>query len=151
MSQAEVSGLRLAARGLLLALVALAAIPAYLTLAPGWRGVGIRLACAALVVAVSVRVMRHVRRALGESPPFALDAATPAPPPPDLDDRFLRLRDELVFSMRSRRYFETVLWPRLVKLAGTGLPSPPERRGRRRKGPPRDALERLIAEVEQRV
>jgi hypothetical protein len=147
---AEASGLRLVARGLGAALVALAAIPAYLTLAPSWRAVGVRLASAAIVVAASVRVIRGVRRAAEASPPFALDAAPPAAPPPELDERFLRLRHELVFSIRSRRYFDTVLWPRLLKLAGTTLAPPPERRGRRRNGPSRDTLERLIAEVEQR-
>ena len=151
MSRAEVSGLRLAARGLILLLVLLAAIPAYLMLAPPWRTVGIRLACAAIVVAASLRVMRGVRRAIEESPPFALDAVTPVPAPPEMDERFLRLRDELVFSIRSRRYFDTVLWPRLLKHARTDLAPPPERSGRRRAGPSRDALERLMAEVEQRA
>src|SRR5687767_8605875 len=94
----EVSAARLVARGLGGVLVALAAIPAYLSLDPSWRPLGVRLACAAIVVAVSVRVIRGVHRAIEEAPAFTFDAAPAVPPPPELDDRFLRLRDELVFS-----------------------------------------------------
>ena len=151
MSAAEASGLRLVARGLGAALVLLAAIPAYLTLSPSWRAVAVRLLCAAIVVTAGVRVARAVRRAIATSPAFALDAPTPAPAPSELDERFLRLRDEVVFSVRSRRYFDTVLWPRLQRLAGTDLAAPPEHRGRRRKGPPRDTLARLLAEIEERA
>jgi hypothetical protein len=151
MSAAETSGLRLVARGLGATLVLLAAIPAYLTLSPSWRAVAVHLLCAAIVVTAGVRVARAVRRAIEASPPFALDAPTPAPAPSELDERFLRLRDEVVFSVRSRRYFDTVLWPRLQRLAGMDLAAPPEHRGRRRHGPPRDTLARLLAEIEQRA
>jgi hypothetical protein len=151
MSHAEASGLRIVARGLGAALVLLAAIPAYLTLPPSWRAVAVRLVCAAIVVAAGVRVVRAVRGALEEAPPFALDAPSPVAAPSELDERFLRLRDELIFSIRSRRYFETVLWPRLQRLAGTDLGPPPARRGRRRDGPPGDALGRVLTGIEQRA
>ncbi len=151
MSPAEASGLRLVARGLGAALVLLAAIPAYLTLSPSWRAVAVRLLCATIVVAAGLRVVRTARRAIEASSAFALDAAMSVPAPSELDERFLRLRDEVVFSIRSRRYFETVLWPRLSRLAGTELAAPPEHRGRRRHGPPRDTLARLLAEIEQRA
>ncbi len=158
MSPAEAAALRLAARALVAALVILAAIPAYLTLGPTWRAAGIRLACAAVVAAIGVRVVRGIRRAIDEGPPFELDAAPAAPAPPDLDERFVRLRDELRFSVRSQRYFDTVLWPRLVELAGPALAPPPARRRGRRdgpsgrgRGPSRDTLERLVAEAERRA
>jgi len=149
MSPAEAAALRLAARALVAALVVLVAIPAYLTLGPTWRAVAIRLACTVAVVAISVRVVRGVRRAIEEGPRFELDAVAAAPAPPELDERFVRLRDELRFSVRSRRYFDTVLWPRLAELAGPGLvPPAPRRRGA---GPSRDTLERLVAEAERRA
>jgi hypothetical protein len=158
MSPAEAAALRLAARALVAALVVLAAIPAYLTLGPTWRAVAIRLACTVAVVAISVRVVRGVRRAIEAAPPFELDAAAAAPAPPELDERFVRLRDELRFSVRSRRYFDTVLWPRLAGLAGPGLAAPPDRRRARRdgpagrgRGPSRDTLERLVTEAERRA
>ena len=148
MPRADASGLRLAARALGAALVALAVIPGYLMLTPPWRALAIRLACVAIVVAVSVRTLRHVRSAVEDAPPWALDEAPAVLPPPELDERFVRLRDELVFSSRNRRYFEMALRPRLERLAGTELSPRPERRGRR--GPARDSLERLVAEIERR-
>ena len=149
MSSAEVTALRLGARGLVAALVVLGAIPAYLALGPTWRALTIRLACTAAVVVIGLRVVRGVRRAIDQAPPFELDTVAPAPAPPELDERFLRLRDELRFSVRSRRYFDTVLWPRLVALAGPGLVSPAA--ARRGRGPSRDTLERLVADAEQRA
>ena len=138
------------ARGLVAVVLVLTAIPAYLTLAPSWRPLGVRLVCAALVAAGCVRLIRWVRRSVADDPPSALEAARLRAPAPALDDRFLRLRDEIVFSRRSRRYFDTVLWPRLQKLAGADLPRPAERGGIRRDGPPASTLERLISEVERR-
>ena len=68
-----------------------------------------------------------------------------------LDERFLRLRDELRFSTRSRQYFETILWPQLGRLGGADLPRPPERRGVGRDGPALSELERVVAAIEARA
>jgi hypothetical protein len=95
-------------------------------------------------------VIRGVRREIVGHPPSALDAPLPAPPRPAQDERFLRLRDDLVWSRRSRRYFDAILWPRLLALGGAGLAPPAPRRWIRRRGPSLRALERLIAETEQR-
>jgi hypothetical protein len=141
---------RIAVRGFFAVLLILAAIPAYLGLSPTWRPPALRAACALLVVVGCVRVVRAARGSIGPPPPSALDAPPAAPPAPELDDRFLRLRDDLVYSARSRRYFDAILWPRLAELAGTPLPRPAERRRLRRVGPSRRALERLIAEAETR-
>lgn len=148
---AERLALRVAAGGLVTAVLVLAAIPTYLTLAPAWRPLGLRLACAAVVVAVCVRIVANVRRAAEAGPASALDAPERAAPPPELDDRFVRLRDEIVFSTRSRRYFDTVLWPRLLALGGDDLPAPSPRRTLRRDGPSASTLADLIAEVERRA
>ena len=147
----ERSPLRLATRGLVAVLLILAAIPAYLTLAPSWRPVAVRLACAAIVIAACMRLVRGARRSIEAHPTRELASSTPASRMPELDERFLRLRDELVFSVRNRRYFDTILWPQLLRLAGTDLPRPPERRRVRRDGPPLGTLARLIAEVEERA
>jgi hypothetical protein len=69
---------------------------------------------------------------------------------PALDERFIRVRDDIVFGHRSRRYFDTIVWPRLRALAATGLTPPAGRRVFRRLGPPLRTLEHLIAEVERR-
>jgi len=150
-SRPERFALRLAIRGFVAVIVVLAAIPAYLTLAPSWRPLAARLACAAIVVAGCVRVMRSVRRSLAEQAPSALDAPAAKAHAPELDERFLRLRDELVFSVRSRQYFDGILWPQLRRLGGVDLPRPVERRGVRRDGPSLSTLERLIAAVEKRA
>jgi hypothetical protein len=149
--RSERSARRLAGRAVLTSLVVLAVIPLYISLAPSWRPLIIRLACAALVAMGCLRVLRRVGRAMQIETVSPFDTPPPTPPPPELDSRFLRLRDELTFSTRSRRYFDAILWPRLCGLADTDLPRPPERRGIRRRGPPLAALEDLIARIERRA
>jgi hypothetical protein len=129
-------------------LLALAAIPAYVTLAPSWRTLAIRLGCGLLVVAGCVRLTRSARRAIDEQPPSALDAPPALPPAPELDERFVRLRGDVTAGTRSQRYFDSILWPRLLAIAGESLPRPAARPARR--GPSLRALERLIAEAEKR-
>ena len=56
------------------ALVALAAMPAYLALSPSWRPVAVRLVCAAAVIAGCVRALRWARGAAAPSVVSPLDA-----------------------------------------------------------------------------
>jgi hypothetical protein len=149
-SPPERSAARIVAHGFLAVLLILAAIPAYLGLSPSWRPVAARAACALLVVAGCMRVVRAVRGSIGPPAPSPLDAPPAPSPPPELDDRFLRLRDDLVYGERSRRYFDAILWPRLLELAGTPLPRPAARRRLRRVGPSLRALERLVTLAEKR-
>lgn len=151
MPPAERFAVRFVARGFVTSVVILAAIPAYLTLAPSWRPLAARLACAALVIAGCLRVIRSVRSSLEEHAPPALEAPAAKARAPEMDERFLRLRDEIVFSTRSRHYFDSIFWPQLTKLAGVDLPLPPMRRGFRRDGPPLSALASLITMVEKRA
>jgi hypothetical protein len=146
---AERSLRRLAAQGLLGILLVLVAIPGYLSVERSRRPLALRLAGTAIVLAGCVRVVRGLRRALEEPGPAAFDAPATPVSAPELDGRFLRLRDDLVFSARSERYFDTILWPRLRALAADGsLTRPAPRRGRR--GPSLPALEGLIAAIERR-
>jgi hypothetical protein len=131
--------------------VALVAIPVYLSLAPSWRPLLLRLAAAAIVAVVCLRAVRNVAATLEADAGSPLDTPPPAPPEPEMDSRFVRLRDEVVFSVRSRRYFDAILWPRLCALAHTDLPRPPERPGFRRRGPSLATLEDLIARIERRA
>ena len=144
------SRLSLVASGFLAVLVVLGLIPGYLLLPSSWRMPVVRLACAAIVVIGCARVVAAVRRSVDGHPPSALDAPPPAPPRHELDDRFVRLRDDLVFSSVSARYFVAHLWPRLSALAGGELPLPPPARKGGRKGPSLGTLDRLIAEIERR-
>jgi hypothetical protein len=139
----------LVARGFLVVLALLVAIPAYLALSPAWRPIALRAACALLVVAGSLRVVRAVRGSVGRPAPSLLDAPTAPSPEVEVDERFLRLRDDLIYSRRSRRYFDAVLWPRMNELAGAPLSRPPERRQLPRLGPSLYTLERLVGDVER--
>jgi hypothetical protein len=141
---------RLAAHILLGAVVLLLAIPAYLSLEGSWRAAVVRLICAMLVAIGGLRLRGWVRRAMGAHLPSPLDAAPRPAPPPVLDVRFGRLRDDLASSARSRRYFEAVLWPRLQTLARGSLSRPVPRWGLRRRGPSLAELEELIARIEER-
>jgi hypothetical protein len=149
-SRGDRSAHRLAALGFLGVLVVLAGLPAYLWIDPGWRPVAVRLACGVIVIAGCLRAWRAVRRAIGEQAASPLDARPVPPPPPVLDERFLRARDDLVFSRRSRRYFDAILWPRLLALAGGDLVRPRPRRWIGRRGPSSGALARLVGDVERR-
>ena len=146
-SPPERSRVRLLAYGFLTLLAALAALPAYLALGPSWRPMALRVACALLVVSGCLHLVRRVRRAIEHDAPSSLEAPPPAPAPALLDERFVRARDDLVFSRRSRRYFDVILRPRLLGLGAAALPAPTERR---RRGPSWRTLERLITEAESR-
>jgi hypothetical protein len=142
---------RLLARAILVVLLVLASIVAYLTTAPRWRPAGVRLACTALVIMGSIRARRALRRAMEAYPLSELDAPPAPPPARELDNAFRRLRDDLLFSTRSRQYFEAILWPRLLDLSGGDLRRPAEERRARRRGPSLGELRTLIAEAEQRT
>jgi hypothetical protein len=133
------------------ALVALAAMPTYLALSPTWRPVAVRLSCAAAVIAGCVRALRWARAAAAPSVVSPMDAPAPPAAVPELDARFLALRDDVVYGTRSRRYFDVILRPRLDTLAGAeGLPRAADPRGIRRRGPSLRAIEELVAEIERR-
>jgi hypothetical protein len=146
----ERRALRLAGRGFVAVLIVLIAIPAYLTLAPAWRPVAARLACAGLLIGVSLRVLRSVRTSFEEHTGSVLDVPSPRAHAPELDERFVRLRDEVVYSVRSRQYFEGILWPQLQRLGAAEPPPRTRRRALRRDGPSLDTLGRLLAGVEGR-
>jgi len=143
-------GPRFVARVVLLSLLALAALPAYLTVSPRWRPAATRLAGALVVAIGCARARAWARDAVGPPADAGVDAPPPPPPERVLDPHFLRLRDDLITSTRRRRYFDVVLWPRLAALAGSDLPRPEERRGPTRRGPSLRAIEGLVARIEER-
>ena len=147
-SRTEKPPLRFVVYGFLLVFAVLAAIPGYLALGPSWRPVAVRTVCALIVIVGCVRIVGRVRRAQNDDAPSVLDAPPPPHRGPAFDERFLRLRDDLVFSSANRRYFEVFLRPRLCALAGSDLPATAERR---RRGPSLRELSRLIAEIERRA
>jgi hypothetical protein len=140
---------RVAVRGAVLSgLVLLGALPVYVWVEPSWRALVARLA-AALVLGVVLLQLRHVAADTVEAGgASALDAARVArPPEPGVPHHFVDLASDVRTALRSRRYFETVLWPRLEALAGRPLARPPCRRGR---GPSLGGLRGVIADIERR-
>jgi hypothetical protein len=142
---------RLIARGAGLSLLAAAALPAYLTIAPAWRPLAARLGCAALVAIGCLRARAWARDALGAVTESWVDAPPAPAPEVTLDPRFLRLRDDLTAGARRRRYFDVVLWPRLRALGGGDLARPADRPGPARRGPSLAAIETVIARIEDRA
>lgn len=150
-ARAERPAWHLAGPGALALGAALLGVPAYLWLGAGWRTLAARVAGAVMVAALALRVRRAARRAVEGAPPSALDACPVPAPPARLDERFLRVRDDLAFSRRSRRYFEAILWPRLLGLAGGDLAPPAPRPWLVRRGPSTAVLRALVGELERRA
>jgi len=146
--RAERAGRRLVVRAIVLAGVTLVALPAYLALDPAWRPAAVQLACGALVAIAAMRARRRVRDALDGAPPSSFDAPPPAAAEPEIDARFLALRDDLSAGARSRRYFDVMLWPRLRQLSRDDLPRPPARQYLRWRGPSLAQLAALVARIE---
>lgn len=148
--RAEAWRRRLAGRTIAVAMVMLAAMPIYVSLSATWRAVFVRLACGALVAGGTLRALGRLRRVLDPVARSRLPAGPPPPPALELDARFLALRDDIVSSIRSRRYFDVILWPRLGELARREVPRPARRPGLlARRGPALATLEELVAEVER--
>lgn len=134
-------------RGALLGgLVLLVTVPLYVYAEPAWRPPVTRLA-AAFVLGVT---LLNLRRVLAErfegAVPSALDAARRRPvPEPEVPHHVLGLMGDLRAALRSRRYFEHVMWPRLTALSSRPLVPPRPRPGR---GPGAAALGRVLDDIE---
>ncbi len=150
MARAERSRVKIGGYALLAGAGTLVAIPAYLMVAPAWRPLVMRLACAVVVMLGGLRIVGSVRRGLEGAPASALDAPPPAGAHPAFDERFLRLRDDVRFSRGSRRYFDTILWPRLRALGATEPPFVDARSAWRRRGVSWRELDDAIADLERR-
>jgi hypothetical protein len=61
------------------------------------------------------------------------------------------LCDDLRISIRSRRYFDVILWPRLTALTPDRLERPAPAPGLRRRGPSLREIERLVTDIEARA
>jgi hypothetical protein len=132
----------------LAALVALGGTPVYVWVEPSWRPLVARLAGGLVLGVALLQLRRVVADRVEAGGVSALDAARDSRgPEPGLPHHFADLVSDVRTARRSRRYFETVLWPRLEALAGRPLAPPALRRGR---GPSLAALRDVIAEIERR-
>lgn len=129
-------------------LVTVATLPAYMFVDAGWRPLVLRLA-AALVLGVLLRqVHKAVMRRVHTDRASAFDGAL-APPGLELrlDRRLVELDGLVKWTVRSRRYFERIGWPRIAALAATPPIAPQSRCIGR--GPSLDSLRRVIDTIER--
>lgn len=133
--------------GLLAAIVLLGTVPVYVYVEPSWRALVARLA-AALVAGVAVLQLRRALVArLARGGGSALDEARARRgPEPGVPHHFRELRDDVRAALRSRRYFEEALWPRLAAFASRPLARPPVRLGR---GPSLAGLRQALDAIEK--
>jgi hypothetical protein len=127
-------------------LVLLITVPVYVFVEPAGRVIVVRLAVA-LVLGVALLQLRsaHADR-LAASEASAMDDARDQPGmETGLPLRFLDLMHDVRAALRSRRYFDRVLWPRLAAMADRPLARPPVRPGR---GPSLASLDKVITAIE---
>jgi|SRR5581483_3882733 hypothetical protein len=143
--------------GVLAGLLLLAGTPAYYYADAPTKPLVVRLVVGALLAVALLHVGREVRDRLRpeSASPFER-ARRPRRPGPELAPLFLKLRDQLTFSLASQGYFEHILWPRLLALAarraGAAAPEIPRRPAWRRflrRGPSLATLRTLITRIEE--
>jgi hypothetical protein len=129
------------------AIVLLAAVPVYVYVEPSWRALVARLAAAFVLGVALLQLRRVLADRVERGGASALDEARRRRgPEPAVPHRFLDLTRDVRAALRSRRYFDEVLWPRLTAFTGRPLARPPVRPGR---GPSLAALRAVIADIEE--
>jgi len=137
---------------------ALIVTPLYLYVEPSYRPLVIRLASAVVVGIALLHLRGIVRERIDTQSTSAFELALHRTPvQPRLAPLFLKLRDEVRFSTTSQKYFERVLWPRILELPvggsrGRSSAAPPVMpAGRRllRRGPSLETLRNLIGRIEE--
>jgi hypothetical protein len=146
--RAERSLARTVVQGALLGgVVLLASVPVYVYVEPAWRALVARLAAALVLGALLLQLRRTLAERLARGGASALDEARRRRgPEPAVPHHFVDLVSDVRTALRSRRYFEEVLWPRLAALAPRPPERPPARRGR---GPGLARLRAVIAAIER--
>ena len=139
---------RVAARcAVLAAAVLLATVPVYVYVEPSWRAPVARSACAFVLGVALLQLRRALADLLAEGGDSALDAARGhRRPEPSVPHHFGELASDVRAALRSRRYFDRALWPRLEALTSRPLVRPSVRPGR---GPSLASLRDVITAIEQ--
>ena len=140
---------RVALRSAMLAgVVLMVTVPVYVYVEPSWRVFVARLACAFVLGVAFLQFRRALLDRLADLGTSALDAVRDRrEPEPGVPHHFHDLASDVRTALRSRRYFDKVLWPRLQSLA----PDPPARPAARPgRGPSLASLRRVIATMEKR-
>ena len=131
----------------LAAAVLLATVPVYVYVEPSWRALVARLASAFVLGVALLQLRRALADRLAEGGDSALDAARGhRRPEPSVPHHFIDLASDVRAALRSRRYFERALWPRLQTLTSRPLVRPSVRPGR---GPSLASLRDVITAIEK--
>ncbi len=116
----------------------------------------LRFAVALLLAVVLLHIRSYFRGDPMWDPPSAFESAlAPQRAAPKFDASLFKLRGELADSVRSRTYFDKILWPRLQAIAaashltGDEIDPPPKGRFAWR-GPSLSALAAMISRLEER-
>jgi hypothetical protein len=122
-------------------------VPVYVYVEPSWRGFVARLASAFVLGVALLQFRRAFLDRLAARGASALDAARGwREPEPGVPHHFRDLASDVRTALRSRRYFDKVLWPRLTALTTRPPARPASRPGR---GPSLASLRRVIAAIEK--
>ena len=126
----------------------------YFTVAATYRPAALRGAAAVVVMVVLLHLRRIARESLeAQASPGVEASREPGPSEPTVDPLFSRLDNEIRFSPGSDRYFEHILWPRILSLGErlrvptAALVKPEGRRFRR--GPSLEAIDDVITILER--
>ncbi len=144
--------------GYLLFLLVLAGITAfaYESAPPTNQPFVVRIAVSILLAVVLLHIRSYFRGDPMWDPPSAFEnALVPERVAPKFDASLIKLRGELADSVKSRSYFDRVLWPHLQAIAAPRDPGedqfePPSKGRYARRGPPLSALAALISRLEER-
>jgi hypothetical protein len=130
---------------------------AFETAGAAYQPLVLRLAVALLVGVVLLHIRRSYFR--GDplwDPPSEFEARlTPEPVAPKFDASLVKIRGELGDAVKSRAYFDRVLWPRLKAVAAANHPggdeiAPPPKSRFAWRGPSPAVLAGLINRIEER-
>jgi hypothetical protein len=129
------------------------AYPIYIAVADENQGLVIRLAAAVILAIALVRFHNRLRADIDGQPPSQFDLPREQMPRAvKIDPQLAEWHSQLQHSLKSRNYFDHVLWPRLVALArrrGVIVKSPPLRWPAAR-GPSLGALGDLVSSLERK-
>jgi hypothetical protein len=132
--------------------VSAVAYPIYVSVADE-RQLVVRLAAALILGLVLLQIHNRVRGDLDGQPASRFDLARePIPRAVKIDPHFKELHSELQHSLKSRSYFDHVLWPRLLAVAERqgSILKPPALRWPAARGPSLSAIANLISSIERR-
>jgi hypothetical protein len=135
------------------AAVTAVAYPIYVSVGDAYQEVVVRLAAAAILGIVMLQIRSRLARGLEEEPRSRFDLARePTSREVKVDPHLRELFGEVRNSVKSRRYFEHVLWPRLLALARRQALTlrPPALRWPTTRGPSLISIAKLISTIEHK-